>query len=164
MSKMLAERQVLKKLKIPDFRHLNKEKMIPFVSLVPRMDPETVKKALEQFPDFASVSLNVLQEYKGILEQASRDNAENTKACNDAYYRVMDSLQEKLEKDDLSFEEKKYFCEQLKIVADAINAKDTENKQFLFATIALAGGLSLAAIKVLGSILGADTQTPIDSH
>ena len=49
-----TEQQVLKKLDIPDFRHLTKEKVIAFATMVPKMNPEVAKKALEQFPNFAS--------------------------------------------------------------------------------------------------------------
>ncbi len=44
-----TEQQVLKKLDIPDFRHLTKEKVIAFATMVPKMNPEVAKKALEQF-------------------------------------------------------------------------------------------------------------------
>jgi hypothetical protein len=38
--------QVLKKLDIPDFRHLTKDKVIEFATMVPRMNPEVAKKAV----------------------------------------------------------------------------------------------------------------------
>lgn len=53
MNKTLTEKQVLKKLGIPDFRHLSKEKMIKLATMLPHMDPEVAKKALEQFPELA---------------------------------------------------------------------------------------------------------------
>ena len=60
MPKMLSEAQVLKKLNIPDFRHLSKDNVMSFVSMIDKMDPEVAKKALEQFPDFAKVSIESL--------------------------------------------------------------------------------------------------------
>ena len=44
MSKMLTETQVLKKLNIPDFRHLSKDNVMSFVSMIDKMDPEVAKK------------------------------------------------------------------------------------------------------------------------
>lgn len=52
--KPLNEQKVLDKLGIDDFRHLSKEKVIEFVSLVPNMEPEVAKAAIEQFPEFSS--------------------------------------------------------------------------------------------------------------
>ena len=48
-SKVLSESQVLEKLDIPDFRHLSKDKIMTFFSMLPSMDPEVAKKAIEQF-------------------------------------------------------------------------------------------------------------------
>lgn len=93
MPRPYTERQVLKKLDIPDFRHLTKNKVIAFATMVPRMDPEVAKKALEQFPNFASTSLDVLKEYKGIIEEALSDDRESMQACYDMYGRVMTSLE-----------------------------------------------------------------------
>lgn len=46
----LSEKKVLKKLGIEDFRHMTKDKIVQFASMLPQMDPEVAKKALEQFP------------------------------------------------------------------------------------------------------------------
>ena len=68
MKRMLTEQQVLKKMDIPDFRHVTKDKIITFASMLPNMDPEVAKKALEQFPDFAKTSLEVMKEYKALVQ------------------------------------------------------------------------------------------------
>lgn len=58
MKRTLSEKKVLKKLGIPDFRHMTKDKVVEFASMLSRMDPEVAKKALEQFPEYAK---NVLE-------------------------------------------------------------------------------------------------------
>ena len=45
MSRTLTENQVLKKLNIPDFRHLSKDNIMSFVSMIDKMNPEVAKKA-----------------------------------------------------------------------------------------------------------------------
>ena len=79
MARPYTEQQVLKKLDIPDFRHLTKEKVIAFATMVPKMNPEVAKKALEQFPNFASTSLDVLkvpQRHPGSDGRRSREYAQ----------------------------------------------------------------------------------------
>ena len=49
MSRKLTEAKVLKTLEIPDFRHMTKDKIGSFVSMLPNMDPEVAKKALDQY-------------------------------------------------------------------------------------------------------------------
>ena len=60
MSKTLTEQKVLKKLGIPDFRHMTKDKVVRFASMLPKMNPEVAKKALEQFPEFAASTKEIV--------------------------------------------------------------------------------------------------------
>ena len=48
MKHRLSEKKVLKKLGIPDFRHMTKDKVMGFASMLNQMDPEVAKKALEK--------------------------------------------------------------------------------------------------------------------
>ena len=113
VSRPYNELQVLKKLDIPDFRHMTKDKVIAFASMIPRMDPEVAKKALEQFPNFASTSLDIMKEYRYVLEEAMQDDRESTQVCYDMYNRVMDSLEKILHEEELSFDEKTYILNQM---------------------------------------------------
>ena len=84
----LTEKQVLKKLNIPDFRHLSKDKIMTFFSMLPNMDPEVAKKAIEQFPTYAGTVKEIVSEYKGLLEKALSDNAESIQS----YYAICNSI------------------------------------------------------------------------
>ena len=48
MANQLTEQQVLNKLGIPDFRHLSKNNVMQFASILNEMDPAVAVKALEQ--------------------------------------------------------------------------------------------------------------------
>lgn len=154
MSRPYTEVQVLKKLDIPDFRHLTKDKVIAFATMVPKMNPEVAKKALEQFPNFASTSLDVMKEYRGILEDAMKDDRESTQTCYDMYNRVMNALEKILDEDDLSFEEKTYILNQMKDVADEVSRKDCEKANNRMRMISIAGGVAAAVVAILGSAIG----------
>lgn len=156
MSRPYTELQVLKKLDIPDFRHLTKDKVIAFASMIPKMDPEVAKKALEQFPNFASASLDIMKEYRGILEEAMQDDRESTQVCYDMYNRVMDSLEKILHEEDLTFEEKTYILDQMKAVADEVSRKDYEKANNRLKVLGIAGGVAASIVAVLGSIIGSN--------
>ena len=72
MGRSLTEAQVLKKLDIVDFRHLTKEKVMSMATMLDKMDPEVAKKALEQFPEFASTMRQILSEYKQSLDEGMK--------------------------------------------------------------------------------------------
>lgn len=87
MGRSLTEAQVLKKLDIVDFRHQTKEKVMSMATMLDKMDPEVAKKALEQFPEFASTMRQILSEYKQSLDEGMKQNAEGVKS----YYRILAS-------------------------------------------------------------------------
>lgn len=160
MYRSYTEKQVLKRLDIPDFRHLTKDKVIAFASMLPKMQPEVAKKALEQFPNFATTSLDLMRDYRAIFEEVLADDREGTKACYDVYIRAIDAHQRVLAEGEheLSFEEKKYLLSQIKELADTyadIENKKSENRIKL---LAIAGGVATAIIAVLGTVLGSNVS------
>lgn len=149
-----TEMQVLKKLDIPDFRHLTKDKVIEFATMVPRMNPEVAKKALEQFPNFASTSLDVMKEYRTILEKSMDQDQESAHVCYDMYGRVMKALEKILEEDNLTFEEKTYILSEMKQVADGVSRKDLEKTNARMKVISIASGVAAAVVAILGTAIG----------
>ena len=149
-----TEMQVLKKLDIPDFRHLTKDKVIEFATMVPRMNPEVAKKALEQFPNFASTSLDVMKEYRTILEKSMDQDQESAQVCYDMYGRVMAALEKILEEDNLTFEEKTYILSEMKQVADEVSRKDLEKTNARMKVISIASGVAAAVVAILGTAIG----------
>lgn len=108
MSNQLTEREVLEQLNIPDFRHVTKDKVMTFASMMQNMEPEVAKKVSELFPEFSKMTLEVLKDYKGIMEKTLDENSTSSKQCYDIYNEVMEALKSCLAKDDLPFEEKEY--------------------------------------------------------
>lgn len=154
MSKQLTETQVLKKLSIPDFRHLSKNNVMAFASMIQDMDPEVAKKALEQFPDFAKSTVEALKDFKGVIDKSFGDDKESANQCYALYNRIQDALEKCLDKEDLSFEERKYYIEQMKEVAQMASAKDSEGKKFKWSNLAVFGTVAVAAIAAMTAILG----------
>ena len=159
---MMSEEKVLKKLDIADFRHLTKDKVIKMASMLDKMDPEVAKKALEQFPEFANTTKEMLSEYKESLDKGLESNNESVKAVYDTYNAIIASLQKELENENLTFEQKKYIIEQMKDVAEKVDKKDTENKRFIASMATLATIVVGGTVAVLASVLGGNTQIETD--
>ena len=158
MSNSISEKKVLQKLDIQDFRYLTKDKVIKMASMLDRMDPEVAKKAIEQFPEFANTTKELLSEYKDYLEKGLESNNKSVTKVYDTYSGIIQSLQKELDKDNLSFEEKKYIIEQMKEIADKVDKKDTENKKFLAGMATLATVVVGGAIAVVATVIGGNTQ------
>ncbi len=154
----LSEKKVLKKLGISDFRHLTKAKVIDLASMLDKMDPEVAKKALEQFPNFAATTKEILVEYKDLLDKGMAANQESVKAYYYVCNSIIESLRKQLESDDLSFDERKYIIEQMKEVADRMDTKDSENKRFILAQWAMGAAAALGSVALLVTALGGKTR------
>lgn len=158
MGRSLTEQKVLKKLGIEDFRHLTKDKVIKMASMIDRMDPEVAKKALEQFPDFANTTKEMLVEYKNTLDKSLESNRESVQTFYNSCNSMIESLQKQLEDKNLTFEERKYIIDTMLQISKMMEAKDSENKKFL-ATMALIGATVVGTVTaILASTLGGNTE------
>lgn len=160
MGKQLTERQVLEKLDIPDFRHITKDKVMEFASMLNKMEPDVAKKAIEQFPEFARMALAALKDYRAVMDKTLDSSDKSTKRCYDIYDEVVSALKACLKQDNLPFEEKKYYIEKMMEVARMSEKKDSENKHFNWGLVGAAAAVVVTVIGIGASALGVDIHLP----
>lgn len=131
MNRSMTEANVLRRLDIPDFRHLTKDKVVSFVSMLPQMDPDVAKHALEQFPAFAETCLAVIGCLKDSLGTIVSGNAESMAEFNARCQEALTTLEEELQREDLTDEGRKLIINGILGIVGAIGQKDSENKVFL---------------------------------
>jgi len=153
----MTEHDFKKVVGITDFRHLTKDKVLQFASNLDKLDPEVAKEIIEQFPEFSSTMLNITKEYRETISDLIKQNAESSKSTCDAYNRILDSLEKTLSNGNLKFEERKWIIEQMKEISDRLDAKDSENKNFLLKMAGIAGTVVIATGAFLISVLGGKT-------
>ena len=131
-------------------------------SMLDKMDPEVAKKAIEQFPNFSNTMKEILTEYKISLDKALESNDECVKSYYDSCDAIISACKKELEKDNLTFEQRREIIDQMILVARMKGEKDSENKKFI-ATLAVAGltaiGMTAAALL---TALGGKTDVDID--
>lgn len=163
----LSEKKVLKKLGIEDFRHMTKDKIVQFASMLPQMDPEVAKKALEQFPEFKDMAVEVVKNLQQSIEiginSADRSQDQFYLACN----KVIDLLNEQLNKDGLTDEKESEIRDNIMQVVSFMAEKDSEHKAFILSTVkticASAAVIVLAATSLLGTNISGLGEL-IDKH
>lgn len=158
MSKLLTEQKILRKLNIDDFRQLTKDKVITMASMLDKMDPEVAKKALEQFPEFSNVTMEMLNRYKETLEKGLEANKEGVQSYYDSCKSIIESLQNQLEHENLSFEERKYIIDKMLEISKMMGEKDSENKKFIIIMSGLGFAVLSLSIVILESALGGNTN------
>ncbi len=152
MVKMMTEQEVLERLDVKDFRHMSKDKVIAaFSSMLPNMSSEVAMKVLEQFPSFAQAMTDIAVQYKTILinsiDSSSRSTQQSILICQ----AIIDALKTQLDRDDLPFEERKFYIEQMQQIARTVQEINAEHHAFLtrcisfgvLALIFVGGGLTI---------------------
>lgn len=143
MSKTLTEQQVLDSLGVPDFRHVTKDKIMAFATMLPNMDKEVAIKAIEQFPAFSQSVTSLVTSLRDVMNSSINSNDESMRSVIATDNKIIDSLLKMLEKDNLSPEERMTIINATLELSDRIHAKDTENKKWL-------GNVIGTAAKVVG--------------
>lgn len=158
MARSLTEQKVLKKLGIPDFRHMTKDKIVAFATMLPKMDPEVAKKALEQFPEFANTATEIVSYYKEVVEKGFDYNDASVKSFYLTCDAIIETLNEQLKDGNLTFEEKQIVIDKMIELAKMKADKDSENKSFIMDSIKTVGAFFLGTVLTVAAVLGVQTQ------
>lgn len=154
----MTEKEVLAILDIEDFRHLTKEKVISFASLLTEMDPHVAEKALEQFPNFTKTIVELASDYKEVFVKCVADNSVTTQACLMTCQTIIDTLSKQLKDGVETNEERRFYIETMKDLANQMQNINTENKNFLWKVIAVAGITTVLLSGVMLTALGGNTR------
>lgn len=157
-----SEAKVLKKLNIPDFRHMTKDKVVNLVSMLPQMDPGVAMKALEQFPSFAETSLSIITSLKDELDRVLDKNSENMAGFNSMCQSVLETLEAELSKPELSDEGRRMVIDGIIEITTIIGQKDSENKEFLTKLFGGLLGAGALVVTVLVAVLGLNINASAD--
>lgn len=168
MSKYLVtEDQVKKALKIKSFRNLSKDKVMEFISLIPNMDKDVAISIINQFPNFANFGISAIAQLNTTCDQVLKSNDESRKDAVKAYQTILNGLDRRLQRDDLSEEDRKSITNDMLEVADRIAELDEKNKKFLkklFTTTAsIVGGALIVGAAILGVKVKGNQIPTIDS-
>ncbi len=131
MAKTLSEEKVLKKLGIPDFRHMTKDKVVQFASMLHKMDPAVAMKIIDQFPQYRQLASEMVDFYQEVAKNILMANASSMQPFYDACSSILSTLQKELEDNDITADERTIINKQMIEVAHMIGEKDTENKHFI---------------------------------
>ncbi|MFD4032411.1 hypothetical protein ACFWVP_18260 [Streptomyces sp. NPDC058637] len=163
------EAAVKRKLGIPNWRNLSKDKVLKFAAAMPEMATEVRLKLIEQFPAFKDLGKAdidaVTEAHKSTL--AANENSQNHfyKASQDQ----RDALQADLGRDNLSWEQREALYDRFDRNVQRVGEKDSENKHFLGAGMKLvatagAAALALSVVYVGGKIAGASENGSEESQ
>jgi hypothetical protein len=148
------ESAVKRKLGIPNWRNLSKDKVLKFAAAMPEMATEARLKLIEQFPafkDLGKANIDAVAEaHRSTL--AANENSQNHfyKAAQDQ----RDALQADLARDDLSEAQRESLHDRLERNVGRVFEKDSESKQFQGAGMKLVAATGVAALALSVAFVG----------
>lgn len=149
MKNGLNERQVLKKLGVKKFSEVSADKALSFSSMLPHINPEVAKKALEQFPEFVKFASNIVSEYKEVVLKGYDESSKTTKAYLDSCNKILESLQKELDKPFLSERKRDKIISKMIEVAAMIDRKDNDTKRYVMKRDMSIGALFIGIIGII---------------
>ncbi|MBA8947057.1 hypothetical protein ACWDY7_23315 [Streptomyces calvus] len=150
----LNESAVKRKLGIPNWRNLSKDKVLKFAAAMPEMATEARLRLIEQFPafkDLGKANIDAVAEaHRSTL--AANENSQNHfyKAAQDQ----RDALQADLARDDLSEAQRESLHDRLERNVGRVFEKDSESKQFQGAGMKLVAATGVAALALSVAFVG----------
>lgn len=127
----VSEDAVKRALKIDTFRDMSKEKIMQFATMIPYVDKEVAIEIINQFPVLADFGKTVISCYTQMYNNILENNKESQNASIQGYQTVLDALSKKMDKENITEEERKSITEDMILVADKIAELDLQNKKFI---------------------------------
>lgn len=150
----ISEKALLKKLDIPDFRHMTKEKVQIFASSLPYLDRDVALAALAQFPNFVELDRELLSCLTDIVHESFAQNTHSMAAIQESCSKTIEYCQMRLVQPDISQEERIRLENMMMDVICMMSQKDSENKEFIKELVTKVtrtiGGIVLLAGAALG--------------
>lgn len=154
MIKRISEKQLLKKLNIPDWRHMSKDKLTTFISSLPYLDPEVAKAAINQFPNFSEFVKDMIKVMQENADKSINSDEKTSLASIDFFTTNSGRLFLQLDSEELSENERLRILDGILELNKMTLELNKQRQNFLLknsAIIATAiGTLALTAVSILG--------------
>ena len=155
---ILTEEEVKKELGIVDFRTITKDKIMHFVSLMPKLDKELAIKIIEQFPSYATMATSMVTNLIDMCNNALTNSKITEKEAIEAYKYVLETIRMELEDGEVTPEEKEKYNNQMIEVADKISEIDVRNKKWLENIVKYGTSAVCITLAVGAAILGVNSK------
>lgn len=156
--KQISEEKMLKTLDIPDWRYMTKEKVLEFASQMYRLDPEVAKHAINQFPNFSEMGINIVSTLKDSLTEICESDDKHMDKAYAINEKILEKLDTQLKRPFQTAKSRENIINAMIEVSNNINKLESERRHFIsngFKTVATA---AVAVISVAGAILGANIK------
>ena len=131
MERTLQEQRALQKLGINSFREVGKNQIIELCSILDKVDPEVAKSIINQLPNFTTLMKDLSSDCRQSTTELLKQNDTSTDKFYESANKILDSIDRLLDQESCSDETKLALVDKQIEVLGILDAKDTENKNFI---------------------------------
>ena len=150
------EDQIKKALKVDSLENLSQEQNSKFAEMMPQMDKDVRMKIIDQFPDFRLFANDTLNSFERMYLKTADSINESQKSVHIGFADLRRIIEKQLEKDKITFEEKKYFIDTLLELNDRELQQASEHRKFFSDSLKqgalIAVGVVVSGLAVLGLV------------
>ena len=150
----MSEDEVKKALNISDFRSLSKEKIMEFVSIIPKVDKEVAMSIINQFPNYVDMAKNMVGGMMHLCDEALQDAKIGRKDVIESYRMVLETLKEQLNDEKLTVEERNKITDDMIAIAEKIDTVNDKHQIFVKDILTKVGSVTLGVVVLGVAILG----------
>lgn len=126
-------KELFDKYGIEDGRHIKISHLVQMSSDFQKLDRETKKEIIAMIPEYQAKMLEAVGKCKEFYTTVLSSNDESEARVYNMYESALNGINERLNKTDISDEERKLLLSQQAEYLKAMHEKDTEGKKFRFA-------------------------------
>lgn len=152
-----TETQALEAIGAKDFRSISKDQIISFVSSLPNMNKDVAIKCVEQFGNFKDFADTAIKQYYLICNDALNEKPDK---AIDAHRKIIEILENKLNKTYFSKKEQHYLIEKIIDEGNKISELQRETFSFKKSIIDNAGKIAVILGSLAVGFLGGKIDLP----
>lgn len=153
-----TKEDVLALLGAKDFRSITKEQITKFVSNIPNMDSELAKLCIEQFPEFKSQSIEIINFLTKLCNSLSEKQYKSYADTIKIYETILSELSSILNNDVLTFEQKNLIIDKMIYVSNEVSEIYRHNSTVLNNLGKFAAATCIFALGIGASLLGVNIK------
>ena len=146
------EKKALEMMQKENFRGISKDNVMQLVSILDKVDPEVAKAIIAQMPEVVRGMVENEKAYAGVLTKGIESCDMSTSSCFQTEDDIVKALQKEIDKEDTTFEQKKYYFEKMAEAAERKEHKDTEHKNILMNLLKFGGQFFVIGLIITAGI------------
>ncbi len=144
---------LMNKLGIDNINNITEEQVSQFVGMMPIVDKDVAIEFIKMLPSTIQATTQITEQLRLLANEGIASSNLSTKDAMHGYQTIIDSMCEAEKNGEISLEEQQEIWDRMEAVADKMNKKDTENKEFVSGTLKTVCTTLVSGLLIIGAFI-----------